>query len=175
MFYPEIGWWWGRGCVHTCQLRGRVWLNIHTFTHHTHKPRTKHLCSLCWYLTNGLTDKSTDLSCIFLLPHVFVLRVPTHLVTLKAHVTFGCPTDSSVKWWYTGVPLFPEFLKGFFHLTHGDGCCSFIALRRVGVISWLLSMRQKGADVKPSCSACVEHLKTAVFFCVLPCHVFRHK
>ncbi len=99
----------GRGCVHTCQLRGRVWLNTHTFTHHTYKPRTKHLHSLCWYHTNGLTDKWTDLSWVF-------------FVFFPSSPCFG------VFYWrlseskgYTGVR--PRNLE-FFHLTHGDGCCS---------------------------------------------------
>lgn len=40
-----------------------------------------------------------------------------------------------VVYWCTTLPR--NLDGGFlFHLTHGDGWCSFIAMRRVGVISW---------------------------------------
>lgn len=102
-----------RLCPHLPAQRKSLTKHTHVYPSHTQTKDQAFMLSML--ISHKWTDRQINrLELYFSSSTCFVLRVPTHLVTLKAHVTFGCPTDSSVKWWYTGVPLFPEFLKGFF-------------------------------------------------------------
>lgn len=81
----------GRGHDHTCQLRGRLRLNSHSYTH---KSRTKRSHSPCWDPTQGLSDKSTDSGCFFP-SSLFILK---SVWTLEGGVVFHTRAcDGSVK------------------------------------------------------------------------------
>ncbi len=103
----------GRGCIHTCQLRGRVRLNTYTFACCSYNPRTKHLI---WRdTTNGLADNSTDLSYICCL-HILFFRSCDRFWKLLYYLIFEqlFPPTAPGNGYFTGVPLLPEYSwRGF--------------------------------------------------------------
>lgn len=163
-FNPGIRGRGGRGHDHTCQLRGRLRLNAHTYTH---KSRTKHSHCPRWDPTQGLSDKSTDSGCFFFPASLFILKSVRTLEGGVIFHTWAC--DGSVKQRYTAVPLSQNSWRVSVVWPMGSVTVGFfLAMTSLGGFSWCkqFSLLLWRAFKKHFFFVCV---------CILTCHVFKLK